>query len=247
MFDRKKYKAFAREQLRGRWTIPVIITAIIGLILIIFAIPEAVEVIRSMPELPDVDFSDIHSISIYVDAVSKGSSSSILSYIQLAVEAILYVAAIHVYLKMSRSPAPVHLSDFFEGMNNWWRAFLAALWRTLWLILWLWVFIIPAIIKAFAYSQIFFIVTEYKNVSIPRALNISKIITQGHKMDLFVMLLSFAGWAILACIPAGLGFIWLRPYMHMSFINAYHAMLKEALETGKLRPEDLMIQPSNED
>ena len=65
MFDRKKYKAFAREQLRGRWTIPVIITAIIGLILIIFAIPEAVEVIRSMPELPDVDFSDIHSISIY--------------------------------------------------------------------------------------------------------------------------------------------------------------------------------------
>jgi hypothetical protein len=49
-------------------------------------------------------------------------------------------------------------------------------------------------------------------------------------MDLFVMCLSFLGWAILASIPAGLGFIWLRPYMHMSFMNAYHAMLKEALD-----------------
>lgn len=244
MFDRKKYKAFAREQLKGRWAIPAIITAITALILIIFAIPEAVEVIRSMPEIPDVDFSDAKSISIFIDVVSKGNSSSFLSYIQLAVEAILYVAAIHVYLKMSRSPSPVTLYDFFEGMNNWFRAILAALWKTLWLLLWLWVFIIPAIIKAFAYSQIFFLVAEYKKISIPRALNISKIITQGHKMDLFMMLLSFAGWAILASIPCGLGFIWLRPYMHMSFINAYHAMLKEAIETGRLKPEDLMIQIS---
>lgn len=242
MFDRKKYKYFARQQLGGRWRIPVIITAITALILIIFAIPETVEIIRSLPELPAIDFSDRNSISITIDAISKSNSSSLLTFIQIAVEAILYVAAINVYLKMSRSPEAVSLSDFFEGMNNWWRAILAAFWRSLWIILWTWLFIIPGIIKSFSYSQIFFIVSEYKNVSIPRALNISKIITQGHKMDLFVMVLSFTGWAILASIPAGLGFIWLRPYMHMSFINAYHAMLKEALETGRLKPEDLMIK-----
>ena len=61
-------------------------------------------------------------------------------------------------------------------------------------------------------------------------------------MDLFLMLFSFFGWAILAAIPAGLGHIWLRPYMHMSFINAYHAMMKEAIESGRLTAEDLMIQ-----
>ena len=239
LFDRKKYKVFARQQLSGRWTVPVIITIISGLILIVFSIPQAVEMVRSFPENLTVDFSDPHSVSIFINTVTEGSSSTLLSYIQLAVEAILYVAGINVYLKMSRSPEPVSLSDFFEGMNNWFRAILAAIWKYIWLLLWFMLFIIPGIIKFFAYSQIFFIVAEYKKVSIPRALNISKIITQGHKMDLFVMCLSFLGWAILASIPAGLGFIWLRPYMHMSFVNAYHAMLKEALELGKIKPEDL--------
>lgn len=246
MFDRKKYKAFARRQLQGRWTVPVIITIISALILIIFAIPEAVEIVRSIPEIPEIDFSDVKSVSIFVNTVSGGSSSSLLSYIQVAVEAILYLAAINVYLKMSRSPEKVSLSDFFEGMNNWFRALLAAIWKGIWLFLWLipsiFLFMIPVIIKALAYSQIYFIVAEYKKVSIPRALSISKVITQGHKMDLFIMLMSFLGWAILASIPAFLGFLWLRPYMHMSFINAYHAMLKEAIETGRLKPEDLMIQ-----
>ena len=246
MFDRKKYKDFARRQLHGRWAVPLLITAITALVLIIFAIPEAVEILRSIPEIPEIDFSDAKSVSIFINTVSSGSSSSFLSYIQLAVEAILYLAAIHVYLKMSRSPEKVSLYDFFEGMNSWFRAILAALWKGLWLFLWLipsvFLFMIPLIIKAFAYSQIYFIVAEYKNVSIPRALSISKIITRGHKMDLFLMLFSFLGWAILAAIPAGLGYIWLRPYMHMSFINAYHAMMKEAIESGRLTAEDLMIQ-----
>ncbi len=240
LFERKKYKSFARQQLNGRWTVPVLMTIIAGLILIVFSIPQTVEMLRSFPDIFEYDFSDVNSFSIFIKRVSEESSSStLLSYIQLAVEAILYVAGLNVYLKMSRSPEPVSLSDFFEGMNNWWRAILAAIYKYIWLLLWFMLFIIPGIIKYFAYSQIFFIIAEYKKVSIPRALNISKIITQGHKMDLFVMYLSFLGWAILASIPAGLGFIWLSPYMHMSFVNAYHAMLKEALETGRIRPEDL--------
>ena len=56
------------------------------------------------------------------------------------------------------------------------------------------------------------------------------------------MYLSFLGWAILATIPAGLGYIFLIPYMNLSFINAYHAMMKEALETGRIKPEDLQKQ-----
>ena len=239
MFDRKKYKYFARQQLKSRWNIPAIITIISGLVMIIFSIPELVETFRAIPELWTLDFTDSNSYSIAVKMITGENTSTLLSYIQLAVSAIFEMAAICVYLKMSRSPNPVHLSDFFEGLNNWARAILAQLLVTVWVFLWSLLFFFPGIIKAIAYSQTMFIAAEYKTVSVSKALRISKIITNGHKMDLFVMHLSFIGWAILASIPAGLGFIFLIPYMNLSFINAYHAMMKEALETGSIKPEDL--------
>ncbi len=244
LFERRKYKKFARQQLSGRWTVPVLMTLISALVLIIFSVPDIIRTIKSdaFAMAATIDFNDLSSVNLFISEVSKIESSELLYYIQIAVKAILEMAGICVFLKMSRSPEPVSLSLFFEGFNNWFRAILAAIWQLIWFFLWSLLFVIPGIIKAFAYSQTMFIVAEYKSVSIPRALKISTIITRGHKGDIFIMLLSFIGWAILASIPAGLGFLWLSPYVKMSFINAYHAMMKEALETGTIKPEDLQAE-----
>lgn len=242
LFNRKKYKRFALQQLKSRWIVPIMMTIISGLIMIIFSIPEIVSMIKTIAKLGTltIDFEDANSINIAIQTIkSTRSTSDLLTYIQYAVEAILSIAGVNVYLKMSRSPAPVSLSDFFEGLNNWLRGIFAYFWMYLWTCLWTLLFIIPGFIKAIAYSQTIFIVAEYKNISIPKALRISNLITKGYKGDLFVMYLSFLGWYLLALLPAGLGLIFLRPYSHMSFVNAYHALMQEALETGKLRPEDL--------
>ena len=58
-------------------------------------------------------------------------------------------------------------------------------------------------------------------------------------MDIFVMYLSFIGWEILAALTFQIGQLWLRPYMNMTFINAYHAMLKNALDNNIIKAEDL--------
>jgi len=241
LFDRKKYKIFAKKQLHKRWKIPVLVTIISGLVMTLFSIPEMILTLRSpsFHELLEIDFSDFESLSFLLNQLSYESTSDVISIIQIAVKAILTVAGICVYLKMSRSPEKVFLSDFFDGMNNWWRAILAALWQFLWIFLWSLLFIIPGIIKAISYSQTFYLIAEHKNLSVTKALRISKLLTHGHKFDIFVMHLSFLGWMILATIPAGLGFIFLEPYLNLSFINAYHAMLKDALESGKIKPEDL--------
>ncbi|KUH45897.1 hypothetical protein M2E15_3170 [Bacillus mycoides] len=36
---------------------------------------------------------------------------------------------------------------------------------------------------------------------------------KGHKLDLFLLWLSFIGWAILAILTLGIGFLWLSPYV----------------------------------
>jgi len=243
-FDRKKYKKFALIQLKGRWGVPVLITITIWLITSLFQIPDLVRVFKNQDfwNLVYSEYSDFQSFFIaYNTALDSISSkgSTLLSIIQLIVGAILEVAAISVYLRMSRSPEKVSFSLFIEGLNSWGRAILAALWKFLWVYLWALLFIIPGIIKAIAYSQMFYLINEYPDMSIPKSMNISKVITRGHKGELFAMYLSFIGWALLACLTCGIGMIWLKPYFRMTTVNAYHALMKDALETGLIRPEDL--------
>ena len=53
-------------------------------------------------------------------------------------------------------------------------------------------------------------------------------ITNGYKMDLFIMGLSFLGWLLLVPITLGLLMIWLTPYMTISFTLAYEELKKAA-------------------
>lgn len=241
MFNRKQYKSFARTQLKGRWAAPVIMTLIITIISLLFEIPDKIRLISSTDfwNLANYSGTDLTEVLALYDAASSNSTSYVTSIIQIVVAAILNVAGLNLYLKMSRSPEPVSLKSFIEGLNNWARALLGALWSTLWIVLWTFIFIIPGIIKAISYSQIFNIIAEYKDISVTKAMTISKIITRGHKWDLFVLDLSFLGWAILCVFTLGIGSLWLEPYIKMTGINAYHAMLKEALSDGRLKPEDL--------
>ena len=234
MFERKKYKNFAKKQLSGRWGVPVLITLVVTLISLVFSIPDVLQLSRS-----GYFAAILNNDYIAANEAANSSTSLITTVVSMIVSAILEVATIGVYLKMSRSPEPVSFSDFIEGFNNWARATLGILWQLLWTFLWTLLFIIPGIIKSIAYSQMFYIIAEYKEVSVTKAMKISIEITKGHKWDLFVLYLSFLGWAILSVFTLGFLNFWLTPYMNMTYVNSYHALMKEALESGRLTPEDL--------
>ena len=62
------------------------------------------------------------------------------------------------------------------------------------------------------------------SIKFTEALNESKRIMVGHKGELFVLYLSFIGWALLAIPTFGLICIWLLPYMKMTTVNFYNAI-----------------------
>lgn len=241
MFDRKKYKSFAKRMLKGRWGVPVFMTIVMMLVVSIFTIPDCIRFINSEDGQAVLygSFNNITELySTFMNASNK-ATSTVTTLIQSIVQAILEVAALSVFIQMSRSPNKVKFSQFIEGLNNWWRATLACIWQTIWVTIWSFLFIIPGLIKYISYSQMFYIITEFEDVSITKAMRISMIITKGYKMDLFIMALSFIGWDILAILSCGIGFLWLIPYQRMTYINAYHFLMKTALEEGKIKPEDL--------
>ena len=52
--------------------------------------------------------------------------------------------------------------------------------------------------------------------------------TNGHKMDLFVLGLSFIGWCVVAGLTLGILYIWLYPYMLIIMTLAYEELKKTA-------------------
>jgi uncharacterized membrane protein len=48
--------------------------------------------------------------------------------------------------------------------------------------------------------------------------------TEGHKMELFVLGLSFIGWGFLCVITLGIASIWVIPYMQATYANAYKSL-----------------------
>lgn len=161
--------------------------------------------------------------------------------LEICITGILDVALISVFLKMIDLKANISFQDFLDGLEKWIRALLCALWFDLWVCLWTLLFVIPGIVKGISYSMMFWVIAENPKIEVSKAMKISKILTDGHKADLFGMTLSFCGWFFLSLLSAGIGFIWLIPYVHASFTNTYLDLKKMAFEKGSLKPADFMI------
>ena len=268
MFDRKKYKTFARIQLKNRRTVPALMTLITALVLLLLSLPSIKTSIARYSEILQASALSLNKdalLQIMRKYQKATPLDSFLSWLVFFVTAICTIAQYCVYLKMSRDPEPVSIGDFFAGFAHWLRAIGAALWKQIWMFLWSLLFIIPCmiiifafirslnwrllffiipaiipyIVKGIAYSQINYIVAEFPHVPVIQALDISKKITRGHKGELFVLYLSFLGWDLLCVLTLGIASLWVVPYQTMTCVNAYHALMKQALESGVVTVEDI--------
>lgn len=167
-------------------------------------------------------------ITLIVGVIS-GLASAILSLIpvvgSLAATIIITpaftISVLRVYQNLVREQKP-QVGDAFAGFDDFWTAFKAQLLVSVFTFLWSLLFVIPGIIKAFSYSQTMLIVAENKGISAREALNRSKAMMEGHKMDLFVLGLSFIGWGLLCGITFGIAYIWVGPYMQATMVNFYN-------------------------
>lgn len=98
-------------------------------------------------------------------------------------------------------------------------------------LLWTLLLVIPGIIKAYSYSMTFYILRENPEMTAGDAITARQKMMDGHKMDLFLLSLSFIGWAILASITFGIGYLWLIPYIYTAYAAFYETLKKETSVT----------------
>ena len=131
-----------------------------------------------------------------------------------------------VYLQVNQDIKPSAM-DAFCGFDDFWSAFKLTFLVGFFTFLWSLLFVIPGIIKGISYSMSFYILAENKGKPALECINESKAMTEGHKAELFVLALSFIGWALLCGITFGIAYIWVGPYMNATLTNAYKLLKGE--------------------
>lgn len=128
----------------------------------------------------------------------------------------------------------------FTPFNRYVQSLVGVLWMYLWTFLWSLLFIIPGIIKSYAYSLTPYLIADYPDMDPRKALKLSMAITDGHKAEIFVMQMSFLGWLLLSGFTFGILYIiYVGPYMQTAMAGQYESLLADALERGVISQEDL--------
>lgn len=131
----------------------------------------------------------------------------------------------YIFLKQARDHQPVQLGDMFRGFqDDFGGTFLIGLMTSLFTFLWSLLFVIPGIIAAYRYSMATYIMAENPTIAPTEAIERSKALMDGRKGDLFCLDLSFFGWALLTVLTAGIGALWLTPYMAVSRAAFYRSL-----------------------
>lgn len=93
--------------------------------------------------------------------------------------------------------------------------------RDLYLSLWTLLLVIPGIVKSYEYKMIPFLLADDPSMSKDDAFHITKEMTEGSKMSIFVLDLSFIGWTFLGSLLCGIGVIFVDPYYQMVAAELY--------------------------
>ena len=102
--------------------------------------------------------------------------------------------------------------NLFSGFRDFGRVVATMFIKNLFIFLWSLLFIIPGIVKSYAYAMTEYILLDNPGMDSLAAISKSKQMMYGWKGKLFLLDLSLIGWAILCMFTCGIGFLWLGAY-----------------------------------
>ena len=133
------------------------------------------------------------------------------------------LATVKIYLRLSDGIKP-EVEDTFATIKEFWPAFKVTFFTGLFTFLWSLLLFIPGIIKMYSYSMAMYILAENPNIGALDALKQSENMMKGHKMEMFILDLSFIGWYLLVSVTGGIASIWVTPYITATKTNFYNSI-----------------------
>ncbi|MBM6615167.1 DUF975 family protein [Desemzia sp. RIT804] len=232
-------KQDARDMLKGRWKDAVLMNFIPTLIIIVALVILVITIFIAAESFGF--WSESTSDSYFPGNSSSGTASGIFSAF---ITAGISFTFLNAFRDASYKIRP--LKDAFQAFSK--KYFLGVLLvyiiSSLFTFLWTLLFIIPGIIKSYAYSQAYLIYKDHvdrpdlEQISALDCITESKELMQGHKMRFFLLGLSFLGWILIGVLTLGIGFLWITPYMVATNTAFYHDLVGDPSMDNEWETDD---------
>ncbi len=218
--SRVELKENAKKSLKGNWGQAILVLVILGLISL------AVSCIGFFGN--NVNLNDPKTIQAILDGTTSViSPTQVISYVlSILVSAFLTLGSVSFYMKLSRNEK-VTYKELFSKTSLWLLYIGVSIMTAIFIGLWSLLLIIPGIIASYKYSMVNYIMVDNPEIGVFEAIRKSKEMMYGHKLDYFVLHLSFIGWALLAGLTFGILLLYVIPYMNTTCANFYYSIKDE--------------------
>ncbi len=196
MFSRSELKRKAKEQLKGKWLLAILVF---------------------------ICYSAIYQL-INVKLTNSTNASGIgiaLNIIGLLVYGSIKVGMSRFTLKLAAKDSTTQFNDLFSGFDVFIKALIMNAIIAICVSIGTFLFVIPGIIIGIIFSQSNYILAENPEKPLIECIKKSVEIMKGYKMNFFILQLSFIGWLILCVLTFGIGLLWYVPYYQMTMTNFY--------------------------
>ena len=223
-------KSFARTAFHSQWGIAILVSLFTGIFTLASDAISTVSQIVANPEkylaLFDKDLLN-KIIDFYND------NYRIFLIVSLAISLFLTIIKYGEYKVFTDvvEGKDASFSSVFDGFLYPVKAVAANAYVLILVIMWTLLFIIPGFVAAIKYSMTYYIIAENPDVPITDAVDMSKNMMEGHKLDYVMLILSFIPWLLLIIITFGLASIYVTPYMNTAYAQFY-VMVRDEYNMG---------------
>lgn len=220
------FRKLARNALKGKWAMAVIVCLIAGLLGAVGGGPELeFEREAGMTQLQVTYAGNTLFTTSGPDSLQMAFFTGAALYILLG--ALLYLAlSIFLGNVVSLGYARFNLNlldgrtadyaDLFGYFPHWKNAVLAGLLKSVTITVGFLLLIVPGVLASYNFALAEFILAENPELSPREALSRSRFLMRGNRWRLFCLEFSFIGWELLSSLVWGIGSLWINPYKQAS-------------------------------
>ena len=230
--DTKLIRQRARANLAGNWGVSIGVAVVAcllgGMVTGTSFFPEINEEVP-LPFLQEI--AAVLNRGLKIGDVTFNYRAGIFGLAAFIIGGVLELGHAQFLLKQHDGKNP-EFNDLFSQFDRFGAGFAQQFLRELYTLLWSLLIVIPGIIKSLSYSMTPFIMAEDPSLTASEAISRSKALMDGHKMDLFILHLTFFGWNLLCGLTLNLGYIALNPYTNAALAAFYRQIQAEARYTA---------------
>ena len=236
MLDRIQLKREAKEIVRNARVSACLFTL---LYLVIVNVLDMINgyVNGTVPAYMELYFPDVPVPAFFMRVADLPGTLVLFVSVMVWLLAAVLLAGHALYHLGIRRGEEMGYQSLFDGFGFVGKVILLQLFVTVSVALWSVLFVIPGIIAAYRYRFAMYNLCENPEISVMEAAGLSSRQTRGHKMDLFVLDVTFLGWNLLAALTLGIANIWITPYITQTNIGYFH-QIKQMTGLGWFPPRD---------